>query len=173
MAVYFYGCITLDGYLADSQYQIDWLHQLGSVEDTGYAAFYDEMDITIMGKRTFDDIQNLPDADNFYGTTTNYVFTHQQQLSLNNYQPISSNVVDFVRQLDEEKSVFVIGGNSLVGPLLEADLFDHLIIQIAPVILGKGIPLFTQSEFLRFYDLVQVKQFGQFAELTLTRKMNY
>ena len=36
MAVYFYGCITMDGYLADSQHRIDWLHQLGSVEDTGY-----------------------------------------------------------------------------------------------------------------------------------------
>ena len=39
-----------------------------------------------------------------------------------------------------------IGGNSLVGPLLDADLFDHLIIQIAPLILGKGVPLFTQEE---------------------------
>ena len=39
MAVYFYGCITMDGYLADSQHRIDWLHQLGSVEDTGYDDF--------------------------------------------------------------------------------------------------------------------------------------
>ena len=51
MAVYFYGCITMDGYLADSQHRIDWLHQLGSVEDTGYDDFYRQMDITIMGKR--------------------------------------------------------------------------------------------------------------------------
>ena len=56
MAVYFYGCITMDGYLADSQHRIDWLHQLGSVEDTGYDDFYRQMDITIMGKRTFEEI---------------------------------------------------------------------------------------------------------------------
>ena len=48
MAVYFYGCITMDGYLADSQHRIDWLHQLGSVENTGYDDFYRQMDITIM-----------------------------------------------------------------------------------------------------------------------------
>ncbi len=45
----------MDGYLADSQHRIDWLHQLGSVEDTGYDDFYRQMDITIMGKRTFEE----------------------------------------------------------------------------------------------------------------------
>ena len=38
MAVYFYGCVTMDGYLADSQHRIDWLHQLGSVEDSNVGA---------------------------------------------------------------------------------------------------------------------------------------
>ena len=73
-------------------------------------------------------------------------------------------MVDFVRQIDKGKNVFVIGGNSLVGPLLDADLFDHLIIQIAPLILGKGVPLFTQEEGQRFYQLDSLRQFGPFAE---------
>lgn len=72
MAVYFYGCITMDGYLADSQHRIDWLHQLGSVEDTGYDDFYKQMDITIMGKRTFEEIQDLQDVESFYQATENY-----------------------------------------------------------------------------------------------------
>ena len=78
MAVYFYGCITMDGYLADSQHRIDWLHQLGSVEDTGYDDFYRQMDITIMGKRTFEEIQDLQDVESFYQATENYVFTHDK-----------------------------------------------------------------------------------------------
>ena len=156
MAVYFYGCITMDGYLADSQHRIDWLHQLGSVEDTGYDDFYRQMDVTIMGKRTFEEIQGLPDVESFYQDTENYV---------------AGDVVDFVKQLDKAKNVFVIGGNSLVGPLLDADLFDVLIIQIAPVILGKGIPLFTQKEGQRFYQLDEVRQFGPFAELVFSRNI--
>ena len=69
-------------------------------------------------------------------------------------QPVAGDVVDFVHQIDKGKNVFVIGGNSLVGPLLDADLFDHLIIQIAPLILGKGVPLFTQEEGQRDLFLI-------------------
>ena len=36
MSVFFYGCVTLDGYLADKNHGLDWLHQTGSAEDTGY-----------------------------------------------------------------------------------------------------------------------------------------
>ncbi|MDU6293446.1 MAG: dihydrofolate reductase, partial [Streptococcus mitis] len=50
------------------------------------------------------------------------------------------------------------------------DLFDHLIIQIAPLILGKGVPLFTQEEGQRFYQLDSLRQFGPFAELVFSRK---
>lgn len=142
MAVYFYGCITMDGYLADSQYRIDWLHQLGSVEDTGYDDFYRQMDITIMGKRTFEEIQDLQDVESFYQATENYVFTHDRHLPVSNYQPVAGDVVDFVR----------------------------LIIQIASLILGKGVPLFTQEEGQRFYQLDSLRQFGPFAELVFSRK---
>ena len=93
-----------------------------------------------MGKRTFEEIQDLQDVESFYQATENYVFTHDRHLPVSNYQPVAGDVVDFVQQIDKGKNVFVIGGNSLVGPLLDADLFDHLIIQIAPLILGKGFP---------------------------------
>lgn len=170
MSVYFYGCMTLDGFLADSQHGIDWLHALGTIEDTGYEDFYKGMDVTIMGKRTFEEIQNLPDVEKFYEATENFVFTHDQTLPVQNYQPVAGDVVDFVTQLDKDKNVFVIGGNSIIAPLLDADLFDVLIVQVAPVLLGKGIPLFTQGEMLRFYDLEVVRQFGPFAEMVFRKK---
>ena len=86
-------------------------------------------------------------------------------------EPSSDEIIEGLKaELDKAKNVFVIGGNSLVGPLLDADLFDVLIIQIAPVILGKGIPLFTQKEGQRFYQLDEVRQFGPFAELVFSRK---
>lgn len=32
MAVYFYGCITIDGYLATKEHHLDWLYDTGSPE---------------------------------------------------------------------------------------------------------------------------------------------
>lgn len=44
-------------------------------------------------------------------------------------------------------------------------MVDHLIIQVAPVLLGEGIPLFTQAEALHRFKLEAVNRYGQFAEL--------
>ena len=169
MSVFFYGCVTLDGYLADKNHGLNWLHQTGSGEETGYEAFYRGMDVTIMGKRTYEEVARLEDAENVYPTTDNYVFTHSDSLSQAGFIPVCGSVTEFVKHFGTEKNIWVIGGNTVLAPLLEADLIDHLIIQIAPVLLGKGIPLFTQKEGqMRFY-LDEVKQYGQFAELVYSR----
>ena len=76
MSVFFYGCVTLDGYLADRNHGLDWLHQSGTVEETGYEAFYRQMDVTIMGRRTYREIEVLENPAALYPTTENYVFTH-------------------------------------------------------------------------------------------------
>ena len=52
MGIYFYGCITLDGYLADARHGLGWLDGTGSVEETSFDSFYKEMDITLMGGRS-------------------------------------------------------------------------------------------------------------------------
>ena len=71
-----------------------------------------------------------------------------------------------------DKNIWIIGGNTILAPLLERDMVDHLIVQIAPVLLGEGIPLFTQKEGLRRFRLDEVKQYGQFAELIFTQSKN-
>jgi len=170
MSVYFYGCITLDGYLADQNHNLNWLHETGTVEETEYESFYKNMDITIMGKRTFKEIENIENIQNIYGTTKNYVMTHAESLSVPSFIPIDCDIVDFVKQLDQHKNIWIIGGNTLVAPLLDHDMIDHMIIQIAPVLLGEGIPLFTQKEACKRFYLREVKQYGQFAELIYAKK---
>lgn len=168
MSVFFYGCITLDGYLADKHHGLDWLHQTGSVEETGYEDFYRSMDVTVMGKRTYEEIARLEDAASIYPTTENYVFTHADYLSQKGFVPVCGNIVEFVRNLGE-KNIWIVGGNTVLAPLLDQDMVDCLVIQVAPVLLGEGIPLFTQKKALKRFHLEEVKQYGQFAELIFRR----
>lgn len=165
MSIYFYGCVTMDGYLADKNHGLDWLHQSGSVEDTNYNDFYDKMDITIMGRKTFDEIQKFENPHQFYPTTENYVFTHNQTMLVPGFHFVEGDIRAFVKHIDEHKHVWIVGGNTIVSPLIDNDLIDVIILQIAPVLLGDGIPLFTQKESLKRYQLHEVKQYGQFAEL--------
>lgn len=169
MSVYFYGCITLDGYLADQNHGLDWLDQTGSVEDTGYEEFYQGIDVTIMGRRTFEAIANMENVESVYPTTKNYVFTHAETLSQKGFVPVCGDVAAFVERLGREKNIWVIGGNTILAPLLERDMVDRIIVQIAPVLLGKGIPLFTQKEELRRFRLDEVRRYGQFVELRFSR----
>ncbi len=169
MSVFFYGCITIDGYLADKNHGLSWLHETGSPEETDCDRFYSEMDVTIMGKRTFEEIAQLEDAASVYPTTENYVFTHAASLPRKGFTPVNGDVAEFVEGLGPDQNIWIIGGNTILAPLLERDMVDHLIIQIAPVLLGEGIPLFTQKEGLRRFRLDVVKRYGQFSELILRK----
>ncbi len=165
MGVFFYGCATLDGYLADKNHGLDWLYQTGTIEETGYSCFYEKMNITIMGKKTFDEIAKMENAHLVYPTTKNYVFTHAAKLPVNGFVPVSGDIVAFVSGISKKENIWAIGGNQILAPLLDSDILDTMIIQIAPVLLGDGIPLFTQKESLKRFSLVEVKRYGQFAEL--------
>lgn len=169
MSVFFYGCITMDGYLADKNNNLDWLYQTGAIEETGYESFCKSMDITIMGKRTFNEIENIENIGSLYATTKNYIFTHAESLSVQEFIPINCDVVEFVKQIEMGKNIWIVGGNTILAPLLDNDMVDNIIIQIAPVLLGDGIPLFSQKEALKRFYLKEVKKYGQFAELIYSK----
>lgn len=169
MSVYFYGCMTMDGYLADKNHNLDWLYQTGTAEETDYESFYQDMDITIMGKRTFREMEKSEGAEAVYPTTENYVFTHSGTLPLKGFTPVNGDVAEFVKQLGQEKNIWIIGGNTILSPLLERDMVDCMIIQVAPVLLGEGVPLFPQKEMLKRFVLKEVKRYGQFAELVYAK----
>ena len=79
------------------------------------------------------------------------------------------DVAEFVAGLGPDKNIWIVGGNTILAPLLERDRVDYLIAQVAPVLLGEGVPLFTQKEGLRRFHLDEVRQYGQFAELVFSR----
>ncbi|MCI9264352.1 MAG: dihydrofolate reductase [Oscillospiraceae bacterium] len=169
MSVYFYGCVTLDGYLADKNHGLGWLHETGGVEETGYDAFYRQMDVTLMGRKTFQEIKTLGDPSSIYPTTQNYVFTHRTAPLPQGFTPVSGDVPALVEGLGRDKNIWIIGGNTILSPLLNRDMVDHIILQLAPVLLGGGIPLFTQEEHLHRFHLDEVRQYGPFAELRYSR----
>ena len=170
MSVNFYGCMTLDGYLADKHHNLDWLHQSGSSDETSYDDFYKQMDIVIMGKKTFNEVVKMGDPKVFYPTTINYVFTHDKSLTYEGFNFVDHDVVEFVKNIDKNKHVWIVGGNTILAPLLDQNLIDVMIVQIAPVLLGDGIPLFTQKETVKRFELKEVNQYGQFAEMVYTKK---
>jgi len=165
MSVYFYGCMTIDGYLADKFHNLDWLYQSGDADLNSYQKFYEQMDITIMGRKTFDAIKYMDNLKDIYPTTINYVFTNQKGLAAEGFKFVQGDIVTFVKNISSDKNIWIVGGQSILKPLLDNNLVDQMYIQIAPVLLGDGIRLFTQKEQLQRFKLSKVNQYNQFAEL--------
>lgn len=155
MSVFFYGCVSLDGCLADRDHGLGWLYETGTVEETGYEEFYRELEAA-------------GDPAAVYPATENYVFTHRP-LSREGFTPVCGSVPEFVESLGGDRNIWVVGGNTLLAPLLERDMVDRMIVQIAPVLLGGGVPLFTQGLPLRRFRLDGVRRYGPFAELSYSK----
>lgn len=133
---------SLDGYIARPDGRVDWLF---TGHDYGYRAFYDTIDATLMGHNTYKQILGFGSFP--YPDKRNYVFTKGDAARLSNVTIIKSNAVEFIRQLKAQpgKDIWLVGGCQLNDLLLTHDLIDKVILSIHPIILGKGIPLFSEG----------------------------
>jgi len=112
----------------------------------------------VMGRRTYEvAMKNSGGGDgSAYPGVTSYVFSRTLKKA-KGVKIISEDAADFVRKLKNEKGkdICVMGGGVLARSLFEADLIDEIGINVHPVLLGSGIPLF--HEMKRQIDLELVK----------------
>lgn len=149
------GC-SIDGFIAGLDDDLSWL----SAEDAQTAPdstaagaidfhhFLKDVGTILMGRRTYDvavtfngpwpydDIPILVASNRDIPPTAAPVRSAQ------------GHIADLVREALEEaggKDVYIDGG-AIIRQALDAELLDEAILTIAPVILGRGIPLFLGCE---------------------------
>lgn len=166
----FYGAISLDGYLARENHSLDWLFGTEGEEESGYQDFYDSIDTILMGRSTYDQIAILSPEKFPYEGKPCYVFSRTMMGQDEHVTFINEDIAGFTQSLKEQegKRIWVVGGGEVLQHLLS--LVDEFIIQIAPTIIGKGIPLFVPGDQENKLTLVDVRRFGQFAELQYEAK---
>ena len=64
-------------------------------------------------------------------------------------------VLERARQLSGEGDIYIDGGD-LIRQALQAGLVDEMIVTIAPVILGRGFPLFAGVEGQRPIEFLEI-----------------
>ncbi len=163
----FYGAISLDGYLARENHSLDWLFGTEGEEETGYQEFYDSVDTILMGRSTYEQIAILSPEKFPYEGKPCYVFSRTLTGSNEHVTFINEDIVGFTQSLKEQegKRIWMVGGGEILQPLLQAKLIDEFIIQIAPVVIGRGIPMFVPGDRENELTLVDVRRYKQFAEL--------
>jgi dihydrofolate reductase len=89
----------------------------------------------------------------------------------NNTTVLNGDLAEEVGKLKEQFTgdILVAGSATLAQSLLALDLVDELHLMVFPVVLGGGKRLFADSSGMTSFDLVETKQSGAVAILTLRR----
>jgi dihydrofolate reductase len=136
---------SLDGYIARADGGVDWLHW----SDDAAAIMRDywtTIDTLLVGRKTYELM-----AGSGRGTDgmKGYVFSRTMtEPPAGGMELVSEDAAGFVRRLKEQpgKGICVMSGGDFARTLFEADLVDQVGINVHPVLLGAGIPLFQPMD---------------------------
>lgn len=152
---------SLDNYIARKDGAIDWI--LGGEEAaSGMADFWKTIDTVVIGRKTYEPVLKSGKPFPTFPGVKNYVLSHTlKEVSDKNVQIIREDAAEFVRKLkmEEGKGIFAMCGGLLAKSLFEANLIDEVVVNIHPVLLGSGIPLFHEMSRQIDLELVECKAF--------------
>ncbi|HCD06795.1 dihydrofolate reductase family protein [Companilactobacillus crustorum] len=168
---------TLDGYIAEENGNIDFLidsdFSSGETNDREYEKLARHVDTVIMGHKTYNQVANKLSPDSYpYDDFENYVLTRHPGEDVGNIHFFDGEVVDLVKGLKKEsakKDIWIVGGSSIIAPLVNADLIDTYQIGIVPIVLGKGIPLFSEKTNFKELTLESAKKVNGISYLEYTK----
>jgi dihydrofolate reductase len=135
---------SLDNFIARKNHAVDWLVWDDEVA-TITAEFFKTIDTVVMGRKTYEVM--LKSGTTSYPGVKNYVFSRTMKESPDEkVEIIRNDAAEFIRELKtlEGKGICVTGGGELAKSLFEARLVDEIGLNIQPVLLGTGIPLFYE-----------------------------
>ena len=141
--------VSLDGYIARPNGDLDWLMGEGGGDSAeyGYNEFIADIDAIVMGRNTFEKVLTLDKW--YYGNKRLVVLSHRPvDLTVARAR---GGVVEQMASSPEETvaklaaagaSRLYIDGGITIQQFLRAGLIHRLIISRLPVLIGQGIPLF-------------------------------
>ena len=147
---------SLDNYIAREDGSVDWILH-GDDIGSSLAEFWKTIDTVLWGRKTYDLVKGRMPP---YKGVKNYVFSRTlKESSDKDVELINGDVVEFVRDLkaQEGKDIFVMGGGELAKSIFEAELIDEVGMNIHPILLGSGIPLFHEMKRQINLELLESK----------------
>lgn len=134
---------SLDGFIARADGGINWLEPYHG-EDHGYGTFFAGVDALVIGRGTYDTVLGFPEWP--YGGKRVIVCTAHPASPSHGEELWSGPPGALAERLDREgvRRVYLDGG-ALIRSFLREGLVDELTIDVIPLILGSGRPLFASG----------------------------
>jgi dihydrofolate reductase len=157
--VTFGGASSLDNFIARKDDTADWIlwnEEVSSMMES----YWKTIDTVVMGRRTWE-VAAGSGGGGAYPGVKNYVFSRTLKKSPNKkIELVTEDAADFLRKLKAQngKGICVMGGGLLAKSLFDADLIDEVGLNVHPVLLGSGIPLFHEMKTQINLELLSSQQ---------------
>ena len=146
--------VSLDGFIARENGDIEWLEEFGDEEAIpAYEDFIKKIDVFVIGRGTFETVLSFPswpytlDVILLSTTIKQVPEKFADKITLLSMKP--KEVMAYLS--DKGYSNAYIDGGKVIQGFLNDDLIDELIISKLPILIGSGIPLFGHLDVdLRF-----------------------
>jgi dihydrofolate reductase len=140
--VTFGAACSLDGFIARTDHSVDWLRWS---KDVGAIAgkLWKTIDTVVMGRKTFE--VAVKSGGGAYPGVKNYVCSRTlKQADHPAVEIVAKDAATFVAKLKQSKGkgICVMGGGELASALFNVNLIDEVGLNVHPLILGSGIPMF-------------------------------
>ena len=151
---------SIDGYIADKNGEIDWLHSIPNPEniDMGYSQFTEQIDALVLGRSTFETVCGF-DIDWPYQKPVFVLSSTLNEIPekfKNKAHLVKGTLTDILKRIHQSGYYrLYIDGGVTIQSFLKEDLIDEMVVTIIPILLGGGSPLFSvlpkelEFEFIR------------------------
>ena len=167
--------VSLDGFVAGPSGQMDWI----TMDDEIFRDAIDlaaATDTALYGRTTYQMMESYWPTVLTNPNSTALELHHAEWLEnihkivfsktlenvkWNNTKLIKENIAEKIREQKQQpgKSMMIFGSPTLTHSFIEMDLIDEYRINVNPVILGKGVPLFKNVHRSIGLKLLQTKKF--------------
>ena len=154
MKVILYMAISLNGMIAKSDDDTSWISK---EEWDSYSLAVRTAGNLIVGHRTYSILTKQPEFAEFKDIKLVVVTQDDFQTLAQNHLVAHSpkEALDFLK---DYKEVVVAGGGILNASFFAEKLVDEIYLDIEPIILGKGIPIFKDKDFEQKLKLIGQKK---------------
>lgn len=141
---------SLDNYIARADGGYDWLVWSDEIAKVS-AAYWKRVDTMLMGRKTYEVALQQGGGQavaNPFPHIKTYVLSRTLTKTPDKQVELAGDAVKLVRSLKRRrgKEICIMGGGALAHSLFAARLIDEVVVNIHPVLLGSGIPLFHELQ---------------------------
>ena len=131
------------------------------------------VDTVLSGRKTYEFGQNMSGGPAMKGIR-NIVFSRTLERVPEGHELVREDAVEFVARLKAAPGgdILVMGGGELGTALIEGGLVDEIGLNIHPVLLGRGTPLFRPLSRRVELELIEARAISQGCVLVRWRVVN-